>query len=383
MKFKKVKSQVDLKKYYDIVARIRIDHSAYQEVFSELVDAYDSIGYTATPVCLLITGDTRTGKSCVVRDLLQCYLPTQVDDTLVRSVVYAVAPAKATVKSLLEALLKGLGDPFWSRGTESTMTQRLYTMLDAVQCKMIILDEFQHICDKGQAKKLDLLADWLKVLIESKKYGLVAVGLPVAASVVNGHKQLIGRFDEVLRMPLFDWKDTASVAQFRGVLRQFERELRPFKMPALDSRDMALRIYLATAGRIGLVAKLLDRVVRSAIRAGTLEIRIEDFAKAYGRAIWSAQLFPVRGGPFGASLALLSTDEVHSTVLSNAAMEPVADESGAVTVFGQDAPAVTPVAKPERTSGRGRASARSRTGHGRGRRESHRTKVERDLARAL
>jgi len=383
MKVKQPKKKVDLKQYYDIVSRVRIDHRDYQVIFNELVDAYDSVGHTATPVCLLITGDTRTGKSCVVRDLLECYLPTQGECALVRSVVYAVAPAKATVKSLLEALLKGLGDPFWSRGSESTMTQRLYTMLDAVQCKMIILDEFQHICDKGQAKKLDLLADWLKVLIESKKYGLVAVGLPVAASVVNGHKQLIGRFDEVLRMPLFDWKDTASVAQFRGVLRQFERELHPFKMPALDSRDMALRIYLATAGRIGLVAKLLDRVVRSAIRAGTLEIRIEDFAKAYGRAIWSAQLFPVRGGPFVAPMHLLSNDEVRSTILSNAAMEPVADESAAVSVFGKDTPPASPPESLANSSGRSQSSGRSRSGHAGGRRTSHRSQVKRDLARAL
>ena len=40
-----------------------------------------------------------------------------------------------------------------------------------------------------------MLADWLKVLLESRKYGLVAVGLPTAASVVHGHPQLAGRFE--------------------------------------------------------------------------------------------------------------------------------------------------------------------------------------------
>src|SRR5690606_19134590 len=123
----------------------------------------------------------------VVRELLETHVPTRVDGTLIRSVVYAVAPAKATVKSLLESLLRGLGDPYWSRGSLGTMTQRLYTLLEAVQCRMIILDEFQHLCDKGQKQSLHMLADWLKVLIEERKYGLVAVGLPTAASVVHKH----------------------------------------------------------------------------------------------------------------------------------------------------------------------------------------------------
>jgi hypothetical protein len=377
----RTKKNPELRKYSDLVSRVRIEHDVYENIFTELVDAYESVGYTATPICLLITGETRTGKSSVVQDLLERFLSTRVEHTGVQSIVYAVAPAKATLKSLLEALLKGLGDPFWSRGTESSMTQRLYTMLDAVKCRMIILDEFQHICDKGQAKKLDVLADWLKVLIESKKYALVAVGLPVAASVVYGHNQLVGRFDDVLRMPLFDWKNAASVAQFRGVLRQFERELHPFELPPLHTREMALRIYLATAGRIGLVAKLLDRVVRNAIRGETTKIRMEDFAKAYVRAIWSAQRFPIEGGPFGAELELLSGDAVRMAVLRNAAMESVADESAAVSVHGSKATAEAPSNASDARQSRASSGASKRKAGGR--RPSNGSKVQRDLARAL
>ncbi|ODS64074.1 MAG: hypothetical protein ABS41_03430 [Arenimonas sp. SCN 70-307] len=334
----------ELTQYRDIVSRIRIDHNAYADILDELTEAYDAVGTTATPVCLLITGESRTGKSSVVRDLLETYLPTQVDDRTIRTVVYAVAPAKATVKSLLESLLHGLGDPYWSRGSLGNMTQRLYTLLDAVQCKMIILDEFQHLCDKGQKQLLHMLADWLKVLLESRKYGLVAVGLPTAASVVHGHPQLAGRFDDELKMPLFDWRDKGSSAQFRAILRQFQKEVHPFQLPALDSREMALRVFLASAGRIGLVAKLLDRAVRNAVRAGTVNIGLDDLKKAYARAIWSARLFPVPGGPFGADTTALLAKGVQETVFANAALEEVADKSAAVAVYGKNKPMPVPAA---------------------------------------
>lgn len=325
----------NLTKYRNVVSCIRIDHSAYADILDELIQAYDAVGTTATPVCLLITGESRTGKSSVVRDLLGTYLPAQVDDRIIRTVVYAVAPAKATVKSLLESLLIGLGDPCWSRGAVGNMTQRLYTLLDAVQCKMIILDEFQHLCDKGQKQSLHMLADWLKVLLESRKYGLVAVGLPTAASVIHGHPQLVGRFDDELKMPLFDWRNKASSGQFRAILNQFQKELYPFQLPALDGKEMAFRVFLASAGRIGLVAKLLDRAVRNAVHANTLNIGLADLKRSYERAIWSARLFPVPNGPFGADITALLAKGVQETVLAIAALEEVADKSAAVAVYGE------------------------------------------------
>lgn len=324
----------DLSKYRDIVSRIRIDHSAYAHVLKELVEAYGAVGTTATPIFILITGETRTGKSSVVQELLRACQRSQDEGRVIRSVVYAVAPAKATVKSLLESLLYGLGDPYWSRGSLANMTQRLYTLLDAVQCKMIILDEFQHLCDKGQKLSLHLLGDWLKVLLESRKYALVGVGLPAAASVIHGHPQLAGRFDDGLKMPLFNWQDKASSTQFRAILRQFHKELHPFQLPALDGREMALRFFLASAGRIGLVAKLLDRAVRNAVSAGTVNIDLDDLKEAYTRAIWSARNFPVPGGPFGAEIEALLAMGVQEMVLANAASEDVSDTSATVTVHG-------------------------------------------------
>lgn len=325
----------NLDKHLNLVSSIRVEHDAYREIGDELAFAFDAIGHTTAPVCKLVTGESRTGKSSVVRDFLANHLPRRQDDRLVQTVVYAVAPPKATVKSLLGSLLHGLGDPHWHRGSEFDQTNRLHTLLGAVGCKMIVLDEFQHLCDKGQQKQLRLAADWLKTFLEISNRGLVAIGLPDAAAVVQNNPQLSKRFDDELVMPLFNWRDRGSVMQFRGVLRQFQKELAPFELPQLDAPEMALRIYLATAGRVGLLAKLLERAVRDAVRQRRRQIRMSDLAAAYRRAVWGAKRFPVEGGPFQAAEERLNSSVVHETVLKEAASERVADETGAVAVYGK------------------------------------------------
>lgn len=328
--------KLPLMKYMDIVKAVRIEHSSYALVSRELEFAYNAIGYTATPICRLITGESRTGKSCVVDDFVWLHRTADVDsdDNSIRSIVYAVAPEKATVKSLVQSLLRGLGDPQWDRGTQSSQTQRLYTLLDGVQCKLIVLDEFQHLCDKGQKHKLAETADWLKVLLESKKYGLIAVGLPESAAVINNHSQLVQRFDCELRMPRFDWHDATLATQFRGILRKFQQELAPFVFPDLATPEMGLRMFFATTGRVGVLAKLLERAVHDAILKGTTKIRINDLAEAYARAVWKANEFPVKGGPFCCPLEAMRSPTVGQVIDANAVSEPSADLSAKVELYG-------------------------------------------------
>lgn len=327
-----------LAKFKRLVASVRIDHLAYAGTLRRLTEAYEDVGppgtegATAVPICLHLVGETRTGKSCVVNDFLAQYLPVRSEEGMRSTVLYAAAPPKATVKALLEQFLKALGDPHWTRGTQSNMTQRLLTLLEGVGCRMIILDEFQHLCDKGQKALLTHSSDWLKALIDTNKWAFVAVGLPESASVINANRQLAARFDSTITMPLFDWRVDTSRKQFKGVLRAFAGELHPFELPELDSDEMALRVYLATSGRLGLVAKLLERAVNNAIRQGTLKIRAEDLSDAFDAAIWYAPRFPLVGGPFRAAIELCRQEGVALEVAQLAAQEKYEDNSAGVSI---------------------------------------------------
>lgn len=349
---------IDLTEYLGLVASIRIDHRCYEHAMEELGSAFRSVGKAANPLCLHIVGDTRTGKSTVIEDFILQHRLRQEPSGNRQTVVYAKIPDKGSVKGLLERLLQALGDPHWHRGSETNQTHRLLTLLRAVRCRMIILDEFQHLCDKGQDKILRRTADWLKMLVDSKEWALVAVGLLESASVIQSNRQLKERFDAAIKMPMFDWREDASRREFKAVLNGFQEQLEPFELPDLMSNGMALRMFLATAGRIGIAAKLLDRAVRNAIKRGSVKIRTEDLQIAFDQAVWYADKFPLSEGPFGASLEDCGENLVLQKVIEAANEDLYADKSGDVSVTGQDTAGSSPGRNKTDKSRVGRSESR-------------------------
>lgn len=327
----------DLTRYEGLVKTIRIDHRDYEMISDSLEEAYASVGHEANPVCIHIVGEYRTGKSCAIEDFLARHPMKRGPEGIRQSIIYAVVPHDATVKSLVQQLLLAFGDPHWARGSTSNQTARLLVYLEETHCRMIILDEFQHLCDKGQKKQLYLTADWLKVLLEKKQWGLVAVGLPESASVINSNRQLQGRFDATLTMPLFNWRDTSSRAQFRAIVRAFVAEMRPFELPDMAGEELALRVFLATSGRVGLFAKLMDRVVRKAIRKNTTKIRLEDLDDAFRSAIWFAPQFPLVGGPFLGDLTHGNESVLDQVIALASKEEGYGNDVGKILLHGIEA----------------------------------------------
>jgi hypothetical protein len=309
-----MKAENELLQYSKLVQSIRIDHIGYEDVLDGLEEALDSVGKAANPVCIHIAGEYRTGKSCAIDDFVALHPAKRGPEGLRQSIIYARLPSTATVKQLVERLLEAFGDPSWHRGSISNQTARLLEYLRKTRCRMIILDEFQHLCDKGQTKKLYETSDWLKNLVEDQEWALVAAGLPESAAVINSNRQLQGRFDPTLTMPLFDWRNESDRAQFRGFVSEFVAQMAPFELPDLGGDELALRVFLATSGRVGLFAKLMDRAVSRAIRKRTTKIRLVDVADAYRRAIWFAPKFPLPGGPFLGDLSGVGTELIEQVI---------------------------------------------------------------------
>lgn len=296
--------------HMDIVKKISIDTPTFAGIQRTLQRTYHEHSSTSTPACKHIVGHSRTGKSFAAREFESRFPPERTPEGLRKEVIYVQAPVKGTIKGLMEALLEALGDPLWMSGTYSNMLSRLLNLLEKAQTKMIILDEFQHLCDKGQRATLTGATDWLKALVERNTFSLVCVGLPSSRAIIFKSEQLRNRFDSTLEVPVYDWMDAQSRRVFRSVLRAMQQQLAPFELPDMSTPEMALRMFIACGGRIGLLSKILDRAVKDAIWEGRTAIRIEDLADAFSVAVWFADSIPMQGGPFLGSLDLNAAQEL-------------------------------------------------------------------------
>ena len=292
-----INPELPLLRHMDLVKNLCIETPTYTAIQHDLHRTLEETSTSSTPACKHYFGHSRTGKSFVFREFEAGYPARRTENGLKKDVIYAQAPVNGTIKGLMEALLMALGDPLWMVGTYSNMLARLLKLLDQAETKMIILDEFQHLVDKGQRAMLNRTTDWLKALVEPNTFSLVCVGLPSSKALIFGSEQLSLRFDATTEVPVYDWTDPQSRKVFRSVLDAIQQRLSPFEMPRLASPDMALRMFLACGGRIGLLSKLLDRAVKNAIWDDRTAIRLEDLHKAFTTAIWFADSAPMEGGP--------------------------------------------------------------------------------------
>lgn len=315
-----------LRVHLDKIKRLSIPTPSFSEIHQCLQRALDEAGSTSTPACLHIVGHSRSGKSFAIREFEAKYPAVRTPLGLTKEVIYIQAPVQGTIKGLMGALLEALGDPYWAKGSDSDLLSRLLTLLKAVGCKMIIIDEFQHLADKGQKAKLQKATDWLKLLVERNRFCLVCVGLPDSTRVIRSTEQLRTRFDSTVQVPVYDWSDEMSRAIFRGIVHSIHQEMHPFEVPNLSSELLSLRLFIACGGRIGLLSKIFDRAVKSAVWELRTQITLEHLDQAFRHAVWYAAEIKLDGGPFFCHLSDETAAMVCANTMQLAQSAPVEEE---------------------------------------------------------
>ena len=319
-----------------LVDEILVHHPRFHEATERIEQCFAFAHGRTEPVCLAIIGEARTGKSRALEACCQQHPSARLDDGNCVPILSVKVPAKPTVKGLVEVMLEAVQDPRPQHGTESERTRRLRILMKGAQTRMIMIDEFQHFFDKGTRLIQHHVTDWLKTLVDDVKCALVVAGLPSSHIVIGQNEQLAGRFLAPIQLSRFGWRTAVERAEFRAVLRGFYENLHPhLDVPEFHTEPMAFRLFWATGGLVGYLAKLIRQTVCNAISKKTKSINLEQLALAFKQCMWHEPGIDTLPNPFA----------------KDADLEVTSDRLDQIERIGTVA-SPSPVSK-RRTSGRG------------------------------
>lgn len=322
-----------MEEHRHIVEQTLVPHSAFELGVSRIKQCIELSRGASEPVCIAIVGESRTGKTRVLKSIIRAYPPQRRAEGLNVPVLRLSVPAKPTVKSLSEDVLRALGDPAFDKGTEISKTKRIAQLFAAAGVQALLLEEFQHFQEKTSHKTWEYVTDWLKVLVDATGVALVVGGLPRCLDVIHQNAQLAGRFLAPVIMPRFDWRQANDREEFLGITGAFGTALsRHFDLPALDSEEMGFRLYCATGGLMGYLTKLLRQATWNAIDLQDPRIRLEDLNRAYLQAIACEAQVPTHSRPFGATFQATADEHTLAAVrrIGLPVEEPIDAELGAL-----------------------------------------------------
>jgi Bacterial TniB protein len=252
----------------------------------------------ARPENLRLFGPSGTGKSTLLKTYRDAYPPFVGEDRTIIPVLYVIVPPVPSMKSMLTAFLDGLGVRNPASGTAIQQTQRVLTLTKECRVELILVDEGQHLIDRGRERTQTTVADALKVVFDSVEIPAVLAGAPRMERLFTINSQLRRRFAGSYTLRPFNCEDL--FAPFRGFIHSISADFQKQNRAWLASPEVARLLFFASDGIAGNVVDIL-RFVAGADAAGR-SLALIDLSTAFRHAVWE---FPAQSAdPFGRSFRM-------------------------------------------------------------------------------
>lgn len=239
------------------------------------------------PQILPVVGPTRVGKTTVLDRFLQ---ELSASSPGTREAIRVVSPKHLTGRALSDACLMSIGMSPAVFNNHVAATNALVLALKRLKTRLIVFDETQHLLERGSSTTVRAAADFLKLLYDQAGVTLVLAGLPTLTGLFSANEQLADRARSPIEYYPYYWEGS-DYKSFRAALAGALDYLREagWETFAYNDAEFARRMYLATAGRYGLIHKLIMEVQAAAHR-GRKTAFYEEFAEAYRQVVISRWL---------------------------------------------------------------------------------------------
>lgn len=271
--------------------------------FRRTVDRFDEIFNASSEVGLndgfVLMGPSGVGKTRACQSFYEKHRSYQEPDRTVRPVLSFTMPANPLGKALYQKALHVFGEKY-TTGTESTLELRLIKLLTTCRVKVLVVDEAQHLIDRGGKKLHEKAADNLKNLMTEAGISIILVGTDRVQELLKVNEQLRRRFSSQIQLKPWDAEAEADINQVAGILQAL------LANPAIELEHQHLIEFkfakclaYASGGRISYIVKLVCGAVKSAFGRKSKTLEVQDFEKAFALEVWDS--VSLKDNPFSKS----------------------------------------------------------------------------------
>ena len=219
---------------------------------------------------LKVLGPSGSGKTTVLTDYRDVYPRYEEHDRMVVPVLYTRIPSRPTIKKVVARMLRDLGSKYPEKGDEGARTYQLLTLLRECRTELLLVDEVQHLVDRGGKKTHALIADWLKEVVDEFGGACVVAGLTRAQLLDAANEQFARRFSSEITLEKFEPATEDGVEIIRGVQQELCANYKVALAPSIDEADLAARVAYATDGIMGYIIKMFAAAARRQRRPPTM-----------------------------------------------------------------------------------------------------------------
>jgi len=249
-----------------------MDYDVAEEILQDFQDLVDA-PRVHRPPCRLLIGPTSNGKSELLRQLAarNPFVEREDRQGVIAPVIYVQAPRRPDEMSFYSAILKSISAPFNPSDRIDRRIHQVLSLLDVVQCKVILIDEVHNIL-AGSTSQHRLFQQTLRSLTNESQTSLIYAGVKSAMNAVASDAQLASR---TTNRYLPRWVNDVRYQNLIGTLES-NLPLKNYSGVYADS-NMRSAIFHLSGGLFGLTKNALMAAAIRAIKDGTERITIHTF----------------------------------------------------------------------------------------------------------
>lgn len=255
------------------------DHDQYTTIFETLSAEIERVLDGSTPFVFPLLGDSRAGKSALLKDI-EARFADRVSPSGHRRVLVVSMPSAASNEALAARIIQTiLGDIRVKGKTYQILNQARETM-KAAGTRVLLVDETNHLVEKrttekAQTKENRQTADWFKELGDLSGISVVVTGLSHVSRMYSDNDQLQNRGLVGARIEPYAWSAKDDRSQFQNTISAGLAHMREHGWSIDVDTDFLTRVaYFGGGGYIGKARDFLVRIEESADTRKQLDVKL-------------------------------------------------------------------------------------------------------------